>query len=165
MAQVLDKPIGENQMTEESTMTPEERTMLAKATADTLLYKEKADALERQVNKLTPQVITGNQLVQAQELRKDNTKTKADIAALVGVDHQALADLLGGVDTIIAKVTAGTYSEAQYNELKTANDSAAVELQKTDRQLAEQEAIIKQQRDKIFELEKPKESFPADTEG
>lgn len=121
--------------------------LVLQLTANNTLQTEKIDKLEKDLQRLA---ITGAQLVKAQNLRNsDPTKTKAELAEAVGVDHQVLASVLGGVDTILNEATKGTYSEAQFKtEADRANDwqKACGELQQKHDDLEAQ--LIEAQKEK-----------------
>lgn len=123
-------------------------SQVTQLTANNTLHIEKIDKLEKDLQRLA---ITGSQLVAAQKLRTDSTKTKADIAAAVGVDHQVLASVLGGLDTILNEATKGTYTEAQHQELKANSDLAIDALQSRCEDLEAQLSEAKKDADAAFQ--------------
>lgn len=118
--------------------------LVLQLTANNTLQIEKIDKLEKDLQRLA---ITGAQLVKAQNLRNsDPTKTKADLAEAVGVDHQVLASVLGGLDTILNEATKGTYTEAQFNTLKLQYQAQLETLQQKHDDLEAQ--LIEAQKEK-----------------
>lgn len=121
--------------------------LVLQLTANNTLQTEKIDKLEKDLQRLS---ITGAQLVKAQNLRNsDPTKTKAELAEAVGVDHQVLASVLGGVDTILNEATKGTYTQAQFDTLKQQNS----DLQKQNDEISQKHDDVEAQ---LIEAQKEK---------
>ena len=127
----------------------EEMTENMRLQADLAMANERAVALEKEINVLQTKLISGDQLIQAQALRASG-KTKKEIADLVGVDHQQLAELLKGVDGILNKVTAGLVDVKH--------------LEDVNKQIAETTAVLNIRTDQLNDLGKANQDLAAEVQ-